>query len=104
MVKEKRKDGKEVNVLFKLGGIVMTRGICERRKENPGFNEFVQKCLKRHTQGDWGDLDEEDKKENQFSLDKRLRLFSAYKQNNWKVWIITEGDRSYTTILFPSEY
>lgn len=104
MVKEKRKEGKEVNVLFKLGGIVMTRGICERRKEDPGFNEFVQRCLERYTQGDRGDLDEEDKKENQFSLDKRLRLFSAYEQNNWKIWIITEGDRSYTTILFPSEY
>lgn len=91
-------------MLFKLGSIVQTRGVCERRKEDPEFNSFVQKCLERHAKGDWGDLDEEDKKENQFSLEKRLRLFSAYKQKNWKVWVITEGDRSATTLLFPSDY
>lgn len=95
--------GKDVKMLFPLGSIVQTRGVCERRKKDDRFNEFVQRCLERHTQGDWGDLDEEDKKENQFSLDKRLRLFSMYEGSK-KVWIITEGDRSVTTILFPEEY
>lgn len=90
-------------MLFKLGAIVQTRGVCERRKVDPGFNQFVQECLARHIKGDWGDLDEEDKKENEFSLDKRYRLFSAYKGKR-KIYIVTEADRLSTCILFPSDY
>jgi ribosomal protein L39E len=58
----------------------------------------------RHQHGDWGDLGEEDKQENEYSIDKRLRIFSAYHTNKRvKVWIITKTDRSATTILLPSE-
>jgi hypothetical protein len=53
---------------------------------------------------DWGDLSAEDKRENDFSLDKELRLLSCYQRNDWKIWIITEADRSMTMILFPEEY
>ena len=89
---------------FKLGQIVTTRGVNDLIAKNEEFAEFVWESFGRHIIGDWGDLSEEDKKENEFSLDKNLRLLSAYKKDKWKIWIITESDRSATTILFPSEY
>jgi hypothetical protein len=61
--------------------------------------------LARHQSGDWGDLDEADKRENEVSLEKGFRLLSAYTLTTGvKVWIITERDRSATTILLPAEY
>jgi len=68
------------------------------------FSLFVWESLKRHSAGDWGDLSLEDKKENYFSIDKHLRLLSAYQHGDVKIWVITEADRSVTTILFPAEY
>ncbi len=61
--------------------------------------------LARHQAGDWGDVCEEDRKENELSLTRRLRLFSVYHTaNDVKIWVITEADRSITTILLPEEY
>jgi hypothetical protein len=61
--------------------------------------------LYRHQHGDWGNLGDEDKQENEFSVDKHLRIFSAYHlSDGTKLWIITEADRSVTTLLLPSEY
>lgn len=61
--------------------------------------------LYRHGTGDWGDLEEEDKQENDFSLTRRLRLFSAYQvTDELRIWIITEADRSATTLLLPGEH
>jgi hypothetical protein len=58
--------------------------------------------LSRHVTGDWGELDEEDQKENQSSLKKGFRLLSSYKTNaREKVWVITEADRSVTTLCSP---
>ncbi len=55
--------------------------------------------------GDWGDLDDEDKKENELSVKQGFRILSAYNlENGEKVWVITEWDRSVTTILLPEEY
>jgi hypothetical protein len=68
------------------------------------FAKFVINSLKRHANCDWGDLSAEDKRENDLSLDNHLRLLSSYQHNGWKIWIISESDRSTTTILFPSEY
>ena len=52
-----------------------------------------------------GDLEEEDKKENEFSVLNSLRILSAYTlKTGVRIWIITEADRSATTILLPSEY
>ena len=68
-------------------------------------HEDIQTALKRHLGGDWGDLDDEDKAENELSLEKGFRLLSAYKgANGTKFWIITENDRSITTVLLPSDY
>ena len=58
-----------------------------------------------HSQGDLGDLGEENKSENEFSVGKELRIFSAYHlKDETKIWIITESDRSSTTVLLRSEY
>jgi len=83
----------------------MTRGVNDLVAEREDFAKFVTGSLKRHANGDWGDLDNEDKKENELSLKERLRLLSAYETEGLpKIWIITEADRSATTILFPDEY
>ena len=61
--------------------------------------------LRRHMSNDWGDLSDEDVRENELSLKEGFRLLSAYRTaKGQKLWIITEADRSSTTILLPSEY
>jgi len=91
---------------FPLGQTVMTRGVADKVAIDIGFSEFVFKSLKRHANGDWGDLCQADKDENELALKQgNLRLFSAYSRPPLpKIWIITEADRSATTILFPEEY
>jgi hypothetical protein len=65
----------------------------------------VMASLSRHVQGDWGDVGKDDWNENEFSLDKYLRLFSVYHDRaGIKFWIITEADRGSTTILLPEDY
>jgi hypothetical protein len=61
--------------------------------------------LQRHSGGDWGDLDEHDRHQNHFAVRAGLRILSSYRvAESDKVWIITEADRSCTTILLPEEY
>lgn len=95
-------DGAAGKVKFLLGAIVATPGALEaleRAGEDPA------RYLARHATGDWGELDERDSKENEFSLQRRLRLMSAYRlKDETKIWVITEADRSVTTILLPEEY
>jgi len=68
-------------------------------------NEDVQQALARHLRGDWGDCDAEDAEENELSLREGFRLFSVYHtEDGTKFWIITEQDRSATTILLPEDY
>ena len=87
---------------FPLGRLLATPGALREFTE---AGENPLRYLLRHASGDWGDVLAEDAKENEFSLSRRLRLLSAYRLNNGtKVWIITEADRSATTILLPSEY
>jgi hypothetical protein len=62
-------------------------------------------ALARHAGCDWGDCGAADWAENDFSVDKYLRLFSVYHdRNGTKFWIITEADRSATTVLLPEDY
>ena len=91
---------------FRLGRLMMTRGVNDKVAEDTEFARFVTESLKRHARGDWGDLSKDDKTENELALkEENLRLFSAYESPNLpKIWIITEADRSITTILFPDEY
>lgn len=94
-----------VGAKFKLGYVVWTRAINESIAGDGRFAKFVTESLGRHAVGDWGDLCMEDKQENGYALDKYLRLFSSYDYpDGRKIWIITEADRSATTILFPEEY
>lgn len=61
--------------------------------------------LNRHVQGDWGDLDKHDRRENERALIEGTRLLSAYSlASGVRIWIITEADRSATTLLLPEEY
>lgn len=60
--------------------------------------------LARHHQGDWGDVCEEDRESNEEALLMQLRILSSYNFSKDKIWIITEADRSVTTILLPSDY
>jgi hypothetical protein len=88
--------------LFALGQIVATPGALAALQE---AGQDPSELLSRHVVGDWGDLSEEDRNENQFSLEKGLRLLSSYHTaTGSKVWIITEADRSVTTLLLPEEY
>ena len=60
--------------------------------------------LYRHVAGDFGEIDEEDRQENWLSIREGFRIMSTFTINDTKLWIITEADRSSTTILYPSEY
>jgi hypothetical protein len=64
----------------------------------------VQQGLSRHASGDWGDVPPEDAKQNEFGLEQGERLFSAYSVGEKRFWIITERDRSVTTVLMPEDY
>ena len=78
----------------------MTPGIAEDLEQSE-----VLHALRRHASGDWGDVREEDRKENELSLTQAMRIFSVYHSNKGqKFWIITEANRSYTTVLLPEEY
>jgi len=87
---------------FELGQIVATPGaLAALKKAGQQPCEF----LTRHINRDWGDLDEEDRKENEYGLEHGFRLLSAYKTNAGdRLWLITEADRSVTTFLLPEEY
>ncbi len=94
-----------INPVFQTGEIVATRGVYDLGYQDTAFARFVQKSLNRHVKGDWGNLPEEDREENELSLKEGFRLLSAYEDEGLpKIWIITEADRSVTTILFPDEY
>ena len=87
---------------FPLGQIVATPGALEALTE---AGERPATLLKRHLTGDWGEVDEHDRRENDRSLADGCRLLSAYTlSTGTKLWIITEADRSSTTLLLPSEY
>jgi hypothetical protein len=65
----------------------------------------VQRSIARHAKGDWGDLEPHDRTENELSLKQGFRLLSMYTdRSGTKFYVITEADRSVTTILLPSEY
>lgn len=93
---------------FDHGQIVMTHGISDRMIEDEVFVQFILTSLQRHMDCDWGDMAAEDMGMNDAAVKSgEDRIFSAYKitpDSDAKIWIITEADRSATTVLFPSEY
>ncbi len=91
-----------VSPKFSMGLVVATPGAL-RALEESGESAFD--FLFRHASGDWGELDQEDKAENELSLREGFRLLSAYNlKSGERIWIITEADRSVTTLLLPDEY
>ena len=87
---------------FSLGRIVATPGALEALED---AQESADRYLSRHEAGDWGNVPREDWSENELSLRNGFRILSAYHlRDKTKIWIITEADRSATTILLPDEY
>lgn len=91
------------NVRFDPGQIVMTQGVSELVQQGR-FNPSAY--LRRHLGGDWGDLDDSDRRQNDAALKSgKGRLFSAYEIGpDLTVWVITEWHPSVTTVLLPNEY
>jgi len=100
-------DEHAIGRLALLGGKFRPGQVCS----TPGAHELFASSqanpvalLRRHLRGDWGDLCDEDKKENDYAIGKYLRIFSSYKIGEHTIWCITEADRSVTTFLLPDEY
>lgn len=90
---------------FKTGKMLMTAGISERMRESKEFCKFVVVSLRRYVACDWGEMGDEDKEANDKAVKGGDRIFGAYvDKDDTKIWIITEYDRSATTIMFPDEY
>lgn len=92
--------------LFQLGRLYVTSGVLEAIE---GDHTKLVSFLFRHLSGDWGDLCDEDKAQNEYALEIGGRIFSAYVMGELRVWVITEaeglaGRREATTVLLPQEY
>ena len=89
-------------IRFELGNIFLTPGALAALSES---HQQAAEFLQRHINGDWGELDAHDRAENELSIEQGFRILSSYRTSSGeKLWIITEADRSATTILLPSEY
>lgn len=87
---------------FPLGMLAVTPG-AEEALQQAGQSHL--EFLARHCQGDWGEVCREDKQENDQALRDDRRVLSAYRLSSGeKIWVITEWDRSVTTVLLPDEY
>ena len=84
-----------------LGRVVATPGALQLLRD---VGKDPLRYLTRHSSGDWGELDAHDRRENELALKHGRRLLSSYPVGKKRVWVITEADRSVTTILLPSEY
>jgi hypothetical protein len=87
--------------LFPLGQVVATPGALELL-DQAAVN--AAELLQRHVSGDWGIVPEDDAELNQSSVSDGNRILSSYPVGDDRIWIITEADRSSTTLLLPSEY
>ena len=86
------------------GNILVTKGVSELLRENQEFAVFVIDCLERYRRADWGDTSQKIRRLNQHILERNMRLFSSYESKDFpEIWITTEPDRSYSTIMFPDE-
>lgn len=99
------KDGNQ-SMLFPLGRLIATRGAVELMER---FQMDGSALLLRHATGDWGDIASEDRGSNERALRQADRIFSVYRAEHPGnavscLWVITEADRSATTILLPGDY
>jgi hypothetical protein len=85
---------------FRLGRIVSTPNALESITQDD-----ILTAIGRHQSGDWGDVCAEDKETNDHALAEGTRILSVYRAaNGTKFWLITEADRSVTTVLLPEDY
>lgn len=98
-------------ILFDLGQLVATQEVAEFIGDDKEFARFVWESLNRYTHGDWGVLEEPDIELNEDAIREGGRILASYPipeeiDIDWedRIWIITEWGRSYTTIMFPTEY
>jgi hypothetical protein len=98
---EQRSTQSSAPIRFPLGHIVATPGTLEVLDQG-AVN--ASSLLQRHQSGDWGNVPPEDAEENERSVENGWRILSSYPVGNDRIWIITEADRSSTTLLLPSEY
>ena len=97
-----RNEPRLIRPRFLLGRVVATPGAISALEEN---QQSPSEFLDRHISGDWDDMDSHDCRANQIAIDDGNRIFSAYRlRNGSKIWVITEADRSSTTLLLPDEY
>jgi hypothetical protein len=97
--------------LFKLGRLVATKRVWELIDTNERFSRFVTGCLTRYVVYDWGELDPDDWAINEEAVKTGERILASYPlpydvevDYDDRLWIITEADRSVTTLLFPGDY
>lgn len=88
---------------YSLGELYMTAGVAALAEET-AFAAWLRDCIERHAACDWGDVCREDWQANNDALAAGERLFSVYRKDGYKLYIITEYDRSATTLLLSSEY
>ena len=92
-------------MIFELGKLVASKAIAVAMEEDNKFLREVHGALDRYITRDWGEMEEEDKAMNDEALESgKDRIFAAYDTSRGKIWIITEWDRSATTVLFPEDY
>lgn len=92
----------ETQKLFPLGAVVATPGVLRLLREH-GITPL--QLLLRHCSGDWSDMDADDQQANAIAIKAGSRLFASYDVTEHdRIWLITEADRSSTTLLLPSEY
>lgn len=91
---------------FKTGPWVVTGAVADRMKADKNFRHFVKLCVGRYLRKDWGNLSDGDREANDLAaLEGDERIFASYKyKDDERIWIITDYDRSATTILFPEDY
>ena len=90
--------------LFPLGRLVATPGALALLRRSAAGEDLLPTLLERHQSGDWGDVPPDDARENEFSVRHGFRIISSYRVSGEKLLVITERDRSATTLLLPSEY
>ena len=93
--------------LFELGQTLITPNALDFCEANPGVD--IPKLLERHQSGDWGDMSAHDKKQNNAAVQNGARIFSAYRFQTGRIWIVTEamgddGKRASTCVLLPEDY
>lgn len=91
---------------FNMGRTVLAPSISNRMIEDTEFHNFIAICINRYLCYEWGKISDEEKEQNKYAIKNSERIFAAYEYPKTKetIYIITEADRSVTTIMFASDY